>query len=139
MLGTKNVKMLLIAKGTVRAGLDLEALDASDVTVSDDGRSVTVRLPQVKIFDRDHILSSNPSDTYVYDIQKGIAADATNTETQLRGLANDQILEAACTDGIMDEATKNAKIVIEQLLKTYATNVTVISAPVPSLDDCIEE
>ena len=63
LLGTTNVKMLLIAKGTVRAGLDLAKLDASAVTVSGDGKSVTVHLPQVKIFDRDHILSSNPSDT----------------------------------------------------------------------------
>jgi hypothetical protein len=136
LLGTTNVKMLLIAKGTVRAGLDLAKLDASGVIVSDDGKSVTVHLPQVKIFDRDQILNSNPSDTYVYDVQKGIAADTTNTETQLRGLANDQILEAACKDGIMEEATKNAKIVIEQLLKTFVTNVIVISAPVPSVDAC---
>ena len=136
LLGTNNVKMLLIAKGTVRAGLDFAKLDASEVIVSDDGKSVTVHLPQVKIFDRDQILNSNPSDTYVYDVQKGIAADTTNTETQLRGLANDQILEAACKDGIMDEATKNAKIVIEQLLKTFVTNVIVISAPVPSVDAC---
>ena len=136
LLGTTNVKMLLIAKGTVRAGLDLEKLDASEVRVSDDGKSVTVHLPPVKIFDSDHILSSDPSDTYVYDVQKGIAADTTNTETQLRGLANDQILEAACKDGIMDEANKNAKIVIEQFLKTFVTNVNVISAPVPSVDDC---
>lgn len=136
LLGTTNVKMLLIAKGMVRAGLDLAKLDASDVSVSDDGKSVTVHLPQVKIFDRDQILSSNPSDTYVYDVQKGIAADTTTTETQLRGVANDQILEAACKDGIMDEATKNAKVVVEQLLQTFVTNVTVISAPVPSLDAC---
>jgi hypothetical protein len=136
LLGTTNVKMLLVAKGTVRAGLDLEKLDASDVIVSDDGKNVTVHLPQVKIFDRDQILSSNPADTYVYDVQKGIAADTTKTETQLRGLANDQILEAACKDGIMDEATKDAKTVIEQLLKTFVTNVTVISAPVPSVDAC---
>ena len=136
LLGTTNVKMLLIAKGIVRAGLDLAKLDASAVIVSNDGNSVTVHLPQVKIFDRDQILSNNPSDTYVYDVQKGIAADTTNTETQLRGIANDQILEAACKDGIMDEATQNAKIVIEQILKTFVTNVIVISAPVPSVDAC---
>lgn len=135
-LGATDVKMLLIAKGTVRAGLDLEKLDASAVIVSDDGKSVTVNLPPVKIFDRDQILSSDPSDTYVYDVKKGIAADSMNTETQLRGVANDQILEAACKDGIMDEATKNAKIVVEQLLKSFVPNVTVISAPVPSVDAC---
>jgi hypothetical protein len=136
LLGTTNVKMLLIARGKVNAGLDLAALDPSAVRVSNDGQSVTVRLPQVKIFDRDHILSSNPSDTYVYDVQKGIASDTSGTETQLRGVANDQILEAACKDGIMDEATKNAKVVVEQLLKTFFTNVTVTSAPVPSVDAC---
>jgi hypothetical protein len=136
LLGATNVKMLLIAKGTVRAGLDLAKLDPSAVIVSDDGKSVTVHLPQVKIFDRDQILSSNPSDTYVYDVQKGIAADTTNTETQLRGLANDQLLEAACKDGIMDEANKNAKTVIEQLLKTFVNHVIVISAPVPTVDAC---
>ncbi|MCX6078806.1 MAG: DUF4230 domain-containing protein [Chloroflexi bacterium] len=134
--GATNVKMLLIAKGTVRAGLDLSKLDASAVIVSDDGKSVTVNLPPVKIFDRDQILSSNPTDTYVYDVQKGIVADSMSTETQLRGVANDQLLEAACKDGIMDEATKNAKIVVEQLLKTFVTNVTVINAPVPSVDAC---
>ncbi len=68
LLGTTNVKMLQIAKGTVRAVLDLSKLDESAVSVSDDGKSVTVHLPQVKIFDRDQILSSNPSDMYVYDV-----------------------------------------------------------------------
>ena len=136
LLGTTNVKMLLIAKGTVRAGLDMEKLDASDVEISDDGKSVTVHLPQVKIFDRDQILSSNPSDTYVYDVQKGIAADTKNTETQLRGLANDQILEAACKDGIMYEATKNAETAIKHLLKTFVKDVTVESGPVQSMDEC---
>jgi len=137
LLGATNVKMLLVAKGTVRAGLDLAKLDASQVIVSDDGKSVTINLPPVKIFDRDYILSSNPDDVYVYDVQKGIVADTTNTETQLRGVANDQILEAACKDGILDEATKNSKSAIEQLLKTFVTNVIVISAPVPSLEACV--
>jgi len=137
LLGATNVKMLLVAKGTVRAGLDLAKLDASQVIVSDDGKSVTINLPPVKIFDRDYILSSNPDDVYVYDVQKGIVADTTNTETQLRGVANDQILEAACKDGILDEATKNSKSAIEQLLKTFGTNVIVISAPVPSLEACV--
>jgi hypothetical protein len=135
-LGTGDIHMLLIAKGTVRAGLDMSKLDPTAVTVSADGKSVTVNLPPVKIFDPNHILSSDPNDTYVYHEIHGIGAQTGGMETVVRAEAANQILEAACKDGIMDKATEDAKVVLEDLLKLFVPNVTVISAPVPSLDAC---
>ena len=135
-LGSGDIKMLLVAKGTVKAGLDMAKLDASAVSVSEDGKSVTVNLPPVKIFDRDHILSSNKQDTYVYDVKAGIAAQTGGMETGLRAEANKQILEAACKDGIMEQASRDAKVAIEQLLLAFVPNVTVLSAPVPSVEEC---
>src|SRR5512143_3824275 len=52
-------KMLIIAKGTVEAGIDLNQLTAKDVSVSEDGKSITVTLPPVMIRNRDYSLSND--------------------------------------------------------------------------------
>ncbi len=137
--GTGNFKLALIAKGRVEAGLDLKKLDPSTVKVSDDGQSVTVNLPPVKILNRDSILIDDPDepkDTYVWVLSRAFGADTSGAEQTLRANAANQVLEAACKDGILEQATKDAKSAIEQLLKTFVPNVKVLSEPVPSLDAC---
>jgi hypothetical protein len=109
--------------------------------VSEDGKSITVTLPLVMIRNRDYSLSNDLNDTRVYDASNGLFADTTNQQTQLRGAANNELIKSACQGGIMQQATNDTRIAIEGLLKTLLpdVNVTVSSAPVPSVEECIAE
>ncbi len=127
-------RLLLIASGTVVAGVDLERLDTSAVTVSPDGRSVTVDLPPVEIFNRNSILDN--ARTRVYDRQQGLfASPNADLETQARQAAEAEILRGACEAGILVQATEDAQRALEKLLALYDFDVTVRAAPVP---DCVE-
>jgi hypothetical protein len=87
--------MIMVGNGTVEACLDLSQLDASDLTVSEDGKSMTVNLPPVTILtEGGHILSSNKDDTYIYALSAAVGAKYDNA------------------------------------------NITVVSAPVPSVEEC---
>jgi hypothetical protein len=125
-------RLLLIASGTVVAGVDLGRLDASAVTVSEDGKHMTVDLPPVEIFNLNSILDN--AHTRVYDRQQGIfASPDANLETQARQAAEEEILTGACEAGIMERATEDAQRALEKLLALYDFTVTVRAAAVP---DC---
>ncbi len=105
--------LLLIAHGTVVVGVDLGQLSAADVTVAPDGRSITVRLPPVQVFSA----TLDNSKTRVYSRDRGLfAPDNPNLETLARQMAEQQILSAACEDGIMEQGTKNAELALRQFL-----------------------
>jgi hypothetical protein len=115
---------LMIAKGTVEAGIDLNQMDPSDVKISEDGKEISVKLPPVIILNRDYILS-NDQDTRVYRPKDGLFANTKGRETELRHKANQELLKSACEAGIMDRATKFSKIAIEQLLNTTLPGVDI--------------
>lgn len=123
-------RLLLIANGTVIAGVDLGQLQPSDVVVAPDGQSVTVKLPPVQIFNRDSIL--NNAKTRVYDRQTGIlAAPNQNLETQARQAAEGQLLQAACDEDIMQRATDDSREAVSKMLSLANMKATVQSGPVP--------
>lgn len=123
-------RLLLIANGTIIAGVDLGQLQQSDVVVSPDGSAITVTLPPVQIFNRDSIL--NNEKTRVYDRQTGIlAAPNQNLETQARQAALGQLVLAACEDGIMQRATDDSREAVTKILSLAKLKATVQSAPVP--------
>ena len=124
-------RLLLIASGTVIAGVDLGQLEAAAVTVSPDGESVTVTLPPVQIFNLNSILDN--ARTRVYDRQQGLfATPNADLETQARQAAEAEILRGACEAGIMVQATDDAQRALEKLLALYEFTVTVRAAPVPA-------
>lgn len=127
-------KLLLIANGTIVAGVDLEKLEASDVVVSPDGQAATITLPPAEIFNRDAIL--NNSKTRVYDRQQGLLAPPNETlETDARRAAEGQLLAAACDEGIMERATEDARAAVTTMLTLFEMDVTVMSAAVPPCPD----
>jgi hypothetical protein len=120
--------LLLIAHGTVVAGVDLGQLDAGAVTISPDGRTISLRLPPVQIFDS-HLDSSK---TRVYSRDRGwLAPDNKDLETQARQEAEQRILQAACEDGVMSRATDEAEKSLRQFLGLldYDEVVVIPSAP----------
>jgi transposase len=104
-------KLLLIAHGEVIAGIDMAQLKSADITVS--GDSVRVHLPAPQILatrlDNQH--------TRVYSRTTGllVAADP-NLESQVRQAAEQQITQAAISDGILDKARQNAQASVTTLL-----------------------
>lgn len=127
----RGERLLLVAHGTVVAGVDLALLSEENVLLSEDGASVIVNLPAVSIFNQYNILNNDKS--YVYDRQRGILAPPNaNLESQARREADRQILLAACEGGILSQATTDAQRVLEHLLALLDVQVTVNPAPVPA-------
>jgi hypothetical protein len=104
-------KLLLIAHGEVIAGIDLNQLKSGEVSVS--GETVRIHLPAPQILatrlDNQH--------TRVYSRTTGllVAADP-NLESQVRQAAEQQITQAAISDGILDKARQNAQASVTALL-----------------------
>ncbi len=95
-------ELLLIAKGTVTAGIDLGTLTPDQVSVAPDGSTVTLRLPPAQVF----AIALDSDGTRVYSRDRGFfAPENKDLETLARQQAEDQILAAACEDGILSKAT----------------------------------
>jgi hypothetical protein len=103
-------RTLYVAAGTVSAYVDLSGLADKDMTLSPDGKSVTVRLPAPKLdkpnldFDR----------SYMYDQDRGIVdriADAIEPPQQakLYQLAETKMTTAAEESDLRKQATENTK------------------------------
>ncbi|NWF79172.1 MAG: DUF4230 domain-containing protein [Chloroflexi bacterium] len=119
--------LLLIARGTVVAGVDLGTLAADDVAVSPDGRRITVSLPPATIFSA----SLDNSGTRVYSRNRGwFAPDNRDLETLARQQAEAEILQAACEDGVLSKATAQAETTLRQLLGLLdGTEILIVTAP----------
>jgi hypothetical protein len=105
-------KLLFVAHGKVIAGIDMEKLTSSDITLSDGILYVT--LPEPEIF----IATLDNDQSYVYDRETGIFTKGSpELETLARQAAEDEILEAAIKDGILDMAQANAENYLTRLFK----------------------
>jgi hypothetical protein len=126
-------RLLLIASGNVGAGVDLSKLRESDVSISADGKSITLRLPPSEIFSK----GLDSDRTRVYDKQSGIGTrifggENKDLETQARAQAETEILNAACEGQIMQKAAADAQHSMEQFLKLLDfEQVTVVSSAGP--------
>jgi hypothetical protein len=104
-------KLLLVAHGEVIAGIDLGQLKAGDVEVK--GDAVRVKLPQPQI------LSTRIDNgrTRVYSRTTGVLVPTDpNLESEVRQTAEQQIAQAALTDGILEKARQNARASVTALL-----------------------
>jgi len=118
-------RLLLIASGDVIAGVDLAKLKDSDVTISADGKTITLQLPPSEIFSK----SLNNDRTRVYDRQTGIfASENKDLETQARSEAEGEILQAACEGGVMQKAADEAKRSVEQFVRLLDFEVVNVIA-----------
>ncbi len=112
-------RLLLIAHGTVVAGIDLSKLREEDVVWDPAARTLTIRLPPVEIFS----VNLDNTRTRVYDRQQGLLAPTNkDLETQARQSAEQQILEAACEGEIMVQAHRDSQEIIRQLLHLIDIN-----------------
>lgn len=105
-------RVLLLAHGVVKAGMDLKRLEPGDVTIS--GKKISIRLPQPQITDA--YLDDKASQ--VIDHTTGLLrAFDKDLEQTARKNAVDDITWAARRGGILAEAEKRAKMELEHFFK----------------------
>lgn len=97
-------RLLLVAHGTVMAGIDLAKMQPDDMWL--DSGVLKVRLPDAEVF----VATLNNDKTYVYDRDTGLLrTPIQNLETLARQAAEDEIRKAATEDGILSIAMQNAE------------------------------
>jgi len=122
-------RLLLIAYGQVIAGVDLGKMTEDDVVVAEDGRTVTITLPPAEIFTVD----LDNSKSQVYDRQRGVFAPPNkDLESEARLAAEQEILGAACEDGILGRATVDAQRAMERFMELFEFRTVINASPVPS-------
>jgi hypothetical protein len=105
-------RVLLLAHGVVKAGIDLKRLQPSDVTIS--GKTISLRLPLPQITDA--YLDEKASQ--VIDHSTGLLrAFDKDLEQTARQNAVDDIARAARNGGILKEADAQARTELETFLK----------------------
>lgn len=98
-------RVLLLAHGVVKAGIDLKRLKPGDVTVS--GKSISIRLPKPEL-----------TDAYLDDRRSSIIDHTTgllrtfdkDLEQTAREEAVMDVRSAAVQNGILDDATQRAEL-----------------------------
>jgi hypothetical protein len=123
-------KLLLVAHGTVIAGVDLGRMTNGDVWVQEGG-IVHIRLPAPEIF----TATLDNSKTYIYDRNTGPLAPSQSTlETQARQEAEKDIRDAALSDGILAIAGQNAEAYLERFLLSLGFRKVMFEwgTPVPT-------
>ena len=105
-------RLLLIVHGEVYAGVDLGKLQSSDVRVS--GKQVKITLPHAEIFSTR--LDNNQTRVYSRETGLLVAADP-NLESEVRAEAERQLLQAALVDGILNNASSNARTTVMTLVQ----------------------
>jgi hypothetical protein len=105
-------RVLLLAQGVVKAGIDLKRLKPEDVSIS--GKKISLRLPVTQITDA----YLDDSASQVIDHTTGLLrAFDKDLEQTARQNAVDDIARAARRAGILDEADKRGRTELEHFFK----------------------
>lgn len=114
-------RILLIAHGEVIGGFNLSNFSEKDITIH--GSSIEITLPAPEIL----ITQIDNSKTRVYDRQKGLLVPSNNNlESDALSTAQKSIQDAACSEGILNTASTNAKSQLTSILSSFHfTNVTI--------------
>ncbi len=119
-----KTKLLYIAQGEVKAGVDLSQLEAGNVQV--DSGTIRIKLPPPKVLDS----KIDVAQSTVYDYDRGFLNLGPDAAAQLQSLAQQealkQITAAAYTNGLMNQANDRAKLVITQLLSTAGFKQVIV-------------
>ncbi|MBD2092170.1 DUF4230 domain-containing protein [Microcoleus sp. FACHB-1515] len=111
-----TTKLIYIAYGEVRAGIDLSQLRPDDVQVT--GDVVTLRLPAPQILDS----KIDVTRSRVFDYDRGFLGLGPDIAPQLQSIAQQETLQkitqTACDQGILNTANQKADLAITQLLET---------------------
>lgn len=117
-------KILLIAHVEIIAGFDLSNLDDKSVKV--DGKTIQINLPTPQIL----FTRLDNAQTKVYDRRLGLLTSGNkDLESTARLSAEQSIRAAACTQGILEVASKNATAQLKTIFTTAGFTEVNISVP----------
>lgn len=119
-------RLLLVAHGQVIAGVNLAALTTDDVSVGEAG-TVTIRLPEAEVL----VVSLNNEESYIYDRETGIIGLNPDLETAARQVAEQEILNAALEDGILEMAQDYAELHVRRLILVLGFEEVLFSEELP--------
>lgn len=106
-------RLLLVAHGNVIAGIDMAKIETKDMWL--ENNILKVRLPAAEVF----AATLDNKQSYIYDRTTGLLTKGDpQLETAARQAAEQEILKAAETDGILYMARQNAEIYLERLFNT---------------------
>ena len=111
-------EIVILSKGTVRAGYNLSKISTTDLMISND--TIIISLPEPEIFD----VILNPSD-YEFFVREGKWSHEEITAIQ--STAKDRVLNDAINAGILDKADVVGKERIQGLFKTFGFNVVQVN------------
>ena len=105
-------RVLLLAHGIVKAGIDLKRITADDVTIS--GKSISIKLPPPQVTDA----YLDDKQTQVIDHDTGLLrVFDKDLEQTARENAVDDIQRAARNAGILKDADERARLELELFLR----------------------
>ena len=109
-------KLLMIVHGQTIAGVDMGQMKPDDVQIVEGPgeRTIKLTLPPSQVF----LTTIDNAHTRVYSRETGIFVSADpNLESETRVKAQEQLQQAALTDGILDAAAKNARATVTAMLE----------------------
>ncbi|WP_330203827.1 DUF4230 domain-containing protein [Cyanobacterium sp. Dongsha4] len=119
-----ETSLLYIARGEVKAGLDLSKITPNDVKINQD--TITIKLPSPEILDS----KIDVTKSQVYDYDRGFLNLGPDNAPQLQSEAQKQTLnkikQTACDENILEQANERAIMVISQLMKTSGYKNVVV-------------
>jgi hypothetical protein len=132
-----TTKLLYIARGEVKAGVDLGELTANDIKVNH--HHLEINLPPAKILDSK--IDVNYSQVYDYD--RGFLNLGPDVAPQLQTLAQKktltEIVNTACSQGILTTANLRAKETITQLLTNTGYQQIKVNTTLPTSCKIIDQ
>ena len=112
---SQEQRVILVACGSVAAGIDLKKI--SDANISVRGESVVIQLPEAEIFSTALAEDDSSECTYVAYLSYGFLLEEDPTmESEARRQAMDRMQATALANGILEAAEKNAETEVRRLL-----------------------
>ena len=119
-----ETSLLYIARGEVKAGLDLSKITTDNVKINED--SITIELPPPEILDS----KIDVTKSQVYDYDRGFLNLGPDNAPELQSEAQkqtlDKIKQTACNENILDQANERAIVVVSQLMKTAGYKEVIV-------------
>jgi hypothetical protein len=126
----KGERTLFVASGSVDVYVDFAGISGSALTVSEDRRSVTLRLPRPAL-EKPNLDHDN---SYVYHRQSGIldklqslAGGDVNREQQLYQLAEKKLTDAAVKSELASRAEQNTTAMLKGLFRSLGFTQVKVS------------
>lgn len=129
-----TTKLLYVAYGEVKAGIDLTQITPADVQVRKD--TVVVTLPPPMILDS----KIDVTRSRVYDYDRGFLGLGPDVAPQLQTQAAQktlyQMVTNACAEGVLLQASDRAQVAVKELLTLSGHTQVEIHTRPPNLESC---